>query len=247
MKKVRAVSGFQVMEYEEVSSTNTVAENIPIQERRDKQVILAYRQTQGRGQTGNSWESAPGQNILMTIILRPEKLDAGKQFAVSMVIALGCLDFIGRYASGGTVKWPNDVYVGNRKISGILIGHTVAGAYVRDSLCGIGVNINQKEFISGALNPVSLRQLTGRELDLSKVLEDLLDCIGKRYEQIQDDRLLKQDFMQHLYRGTGIHDWQDNNGIFRASIEGIDEYGQLILKDTSGQQRIYAFKEVKYL
>lgn len=247
MMKINKVSGFQVMEYEEVSSTNTVAENIPIQERRDKQVILAYRQTQGRGQTGNSWESVPGQNILMTILLKPEKLEAGKQFAVSMVIALGCLDFISRYVSGGTVKWPNDVYVGNRKISGILIEHTVAGVYVRDSLCGIGVNINQNEFLSGAPNPVSLRQLTGRELNLNKALEELLDCIGKRYEQIQEERLLKRDFMQHLYRGTGIYDWQDENGVFRASIKGIDEYGQLILKDTSGRQRIYAFKEVKYL
>ena len=88
------VSGFGVMEYEEVASTNSLAEKLPLSELKDKQVILTWRQTQGRGQATNRWESAPGKNISMTVIFRPERLEAGKQFAVSMVIALGCLDFL---------------------------------------------------------------------------------------------------------------------------------------------------------
>ena len=83
------VSGFGVMEYEEVASTNSLAEKLPLSELKDKQVILTWRQTQGRGQATNRWESAPGKNISMTVIFRPERLEAGKQFAVSMVIALG--------------------------------------------------------------------------------------------------------------------------------------------------------------
>ena len=158
------VSGFGVMEYEEVASTNSLAEKLPLSELKDKQVILTWRQTQGRGQATNRWESAPGKNISMTVIFRPERLEAGKQFAVSMVIALGCLDFLSHYVEGVTVKWPNDVYVGERKISGILIEHRVAGAHIQSSLCGIGVNINQEQFLSDAPNPVSLFQLLGREL-----------------------------------------------------------------------------------
>ena len=83
------VSGFGVMEYEEVASTNSLAEKLPLSELKDKQVILTWRQTQGRGQATNRWESAPGKNISMTVIFRPECLEAGKQFAVSMVIASG--------------------------------------------------------------------------------------------------------------------------------------------------------------
>jgi hypothetical protein len=96
------------MEYEEVASTNSLAEKLPLSELKDKQVILTWRQTQGRGQATNRWESAPGKNISMTVIFRPECLEAGKQFAVSMVIALGCLDFLSHYVEGVTVKWPND-------------------------------------------------------------------------------------------------------------------------------------------
>ncbi len=245
MKRYK-VSGFGVTEYEEVASTNSLAEELPLSELKDKQVILTWRQTQGRGQATNRWESAPGKNISMTVIFRPERLEAGKQFAVSMVIALGCLDFLSHYVEGVTVKWPNDVYVGERKISGILIEHRVAGAHIQSSLCGIGVNINQKQFLSDAPNPVSLFQLLGRELPLQEALEELLGCIGKRYEQIHRYAELKNDFLRHMYRATGIYDFEDERGIFRASIGGIDEYGQLILKDTDGRERVYAFKEVKY-
>ena len=212
------VSGFGVMEYEEVASTNSLAEKLPLSELKDKQVILTWRQTQGRGQATNRWESAPGKNISMTVIFRPECLEAGKQFAVSMVIALGCLDFLSHYVEGVTVKWPNDVYVGERKISGILIEHRVAGF-----------------------------QLLGRELPLQEVLEELLECIGKRYEQIHRYAELENDFLRHMYRSTGIYDFEDERGIFRASVGGIDEYGQLILKDTDGRERVYAFKEVRYV
>lgn len=241
------VSGFEVLEYEEVVSTNTLAEELPEKDLKDKQVVLTWRQTQGRGQVGNSWESAPERNISMTVIFRPEKLDAGKQFAISMVIALGCLDFIGKYITGGSVKWPNDVYVGGRKISGILIEHRIAGAYIRTSLCGIGVNINQEEFLSDAPNPVSLTQLTGKKIPLQQALAELLDCIGHRYDSVMDYAALEKDFRQSMYRGKGIYNWEDADGCFRASIKGIDEYGQLVLMDTLGCERIYGFKEVKFV
>lgn len=173
------VSGFGVMEYEEVASTNSLAEKLPLSELKDKQVILTWRQTQGRGQATNRWESAPGKNISMTVIFRPERLEAGKQFAVSMVIALGCLDFLSHYVEGVTVKWPNDVYVGERKISGILIEHRVAGAHIQSSLCGIGVNINQEQFLSDAPNPVSLFQLLGRELPYRRFWKSCWNVSGR--------------------------------------------------------------------
>ena len=246
VKKYR-ISGFEVLEYEQVGSTNTLAEAMPLKEMKDKQVILTYHQTQGRGQATNTWESTPGKNISMTVILLPEHLPAAKQFAVSMVIALGCLDFISHYVEGGTVKWPNDVYVGDRKISGILIENRIAGTYLQSSLCGIGVNINQEEFLSDAPNPVSLWQLTGRQLPLVQALEELLACIGRRYEQIGQYERLEVDFRKSMYRADGIYRWVDEQGIFLAAIAGLDEYGQLLLKDTEGKERVYAFKEVRYI
>lgn len=242
-----SLNGFDVLEFEEADSTNTLAAGLPKGELADKSVVLTFCQTQGRGQTGNKWESAPGKNISITVAFKPARLEAGRQFAVSMVIALACRDFVSRYVHGCTVKWPNDVYVGDQKIVGILIEHLVSGAYIGSSLCGIGLNVNQQVFLSDALNPVSLFQLLGRELPLSEVLADLLECIGRRYEQIQDYSLLEHDFMQSLYRRDGVYDWRDESGVFRASVLGVDEYGRLILVDTGGVQRVYGFKEVKFI
>ena len=246
MKQEYQISGFLVKEYEELESTNTEAGRIGLSELKDKTVVLTYRQTQGRGQVGNHWESEPGKNISMTVVLKPHALPAGEQFAVSMVIALGGYDFVSRYTENCTVKWPNDIYVGDRKIAGILIEHAIMGQQVGGSLCGIGVNINQKDFLSDAPNPVSLLQLTGKEIPVQQALEELLACIGKRYESIHDYEELKRDFLNVLYRRKGMHHWEDERGVFKASIQGVNEYGQLILKDDSENERMYGFKEVAY-
>lgn len=241
------ISGFEVLEYEELGSTNTTVETMPSGELKDKMVVLTWRQIQGRGLATNKWESAPDKNIAMTVIFRPERLEAANQFAISMVMALGCRDWVSRYVDGVTVKWPNDVYVGDRKISGILIEHRIGGANVQLSFCGIGLNVNQEEFLSDAPNPVSLFQLIRKELPLKRVLGELLECIGHRYTQLCDPDALKKDFRQSMYRGQGIYEWKDESGRFRASVVGLDEYGQLILLDTEGYERIYAFKAVQYI
>lgn len=247
-KEVRKyeMAGFEISEYDELSSTNTEAGRYPAGELKDRSVVLTYRQTQGRGQETNSWESEPGKNISMTVVLCPPGCEASRQFAVSMICALGVCDFVRRYAEGVCVKWPNDVYVGDKKICGILIEHTVVGRFVKRSLCGIGVNINQAEFLSDAPNPVSLFQLTGKRIPLEKVLGELLECIGARYRQIGEYGRLERDFMDSLYRRQGIHEWEDEGGKFEASIERIDEYGRLVLRDTQGRIRVYGFKEVAY-
>lgn len=246
MIKQYELKGFEVREYEELESTNTLATCLPREQLKDKTVILAHRQTHGRGQVGNSWESEPDKNILMSIVFCPERYEAYRQFAVSMVIALGAYDFLKRYVKGVSVKWPNDVYVGAQKIAGILIEHTIRGRYIDYSVCGIGVNINQKEFFSDAPNPVSLVQLTGTELSIGAALEELLECVGRRYAQMENYEKLEQDFLAALYRKEGSYNWQDEKESFRASIEGVDEYGRLVLRRESGEEKVYGFKEVVY-
>lgn len=244
--KIYEMAGFRILEYEEVGSTNTVASALPGEERKDKTVVLTYRQRTGRGQGENRWECEPGKNISLSVVLCPVRCEAGQQFAVSMVIALACRDFISRYVPGCTVKWPNDVYVGDDKIAGILIEHSVSGNRITCSVCGIGLNINQNRFLSDAPNPVSLYQLTGKELDIRRAVEELLECVAVRYDQIDDYTGLERDYLECLYRRQGMYLWEDDRGIFRASVEGVDEYGRLVLRDTEGRERIYGFKEVKF-
>lgn len=245
MKKYE-VSGFEVWEYEELTSTNVLAEQLTREELKDKLVILTRRQTQGKGQIGNKWESEPGKNLSLTIVLCPQHYEAARQFAVSMVIALGVRDFVARYAENVCVKWPNDVYVGEGKITGILIEHNIAGAYLSRSLCGVGININQETFYSDAPNPVSLIQITGKTLPLETALKELLESVEKWYRKIGDYRKLERTFMSCLYRKDGVYRWEDEKGIFRARVAGVDEFGRLLLQDESGKIRVYGFKEVAY-
>lgn len=240
------LAGFRVLEYEEAASTNTTASVLPKEELQDKTVVLTFRQVTGRGQGSNKWECEAGKNISLSIVLRPEKCEAARQFAVSMLIALGCRDFVCRYAEDCSVKWPNDIYAGDRKIAGILIEHSIAGCHITYSICGIGLNVNQEHFYSDAPNPVSLFQLTREKTDIRQAVELLLKCIAERYRQIDDYERLEKDYRECMYRREGIYEWEDKEGRFRASVKGVDEYGRLELKDEEGKERIYGFKEVKF-
>ena len=245
LKKYR-LAGFRVLEYNALESTNTTAAALPREELRDKTVVLTYRQAAGRGQGSNTWESEPGKNISVSIVFCPRACEASRQFAVSMVIALGCRDFIRKFTEDCTVKWPNDIYVGECKIAGILIEHCISGNRIASSVCGIGLNVNQKQFCSDAPNPVSLLQLTGKELNIQQALEMLLACIDKWYGRIEDYACLEKEYRESMYRREGVYKWEDERGRFRASIAGVDEYGRLVLKDITGKDRVYGFKEVKF-
>jgi BirA family biotin operon repressor/biotin-[acetyl-CoA-carboxylase] ligase len=119
---------------------------------------------------------------------------------LSKAISLAVYDFLSQFVSGVSVKLPNDVYVGNQKITGILIENFIEGAYLTKSIVGIGVNINQERFMSNAPNPVSLRQLTGNSYQLDDCLENLCACIARRYRMITENaNQLHSDYLQHLY------------------------------------------------
>ena len=241
-------AGFQISEYDELSSTNTEAERWPKEELKDKSVILTYCQTQGRGQATNRWESEPGKNLSMTVVLCPPDCDASRQFAVSMVCALGVCDFVGHYAEGGKVKWPNDIYVEDRKICGILIENRLSGFKIERSIAGIGINVNQTTFTSDAPNPVSIIHLTKKELSLRPLLEKVCTEISDschNYIAAPDTGRLKADFMKRLYRGDGReYLFREPNGEpFMASITDVALTGHLSLSNG----HTYAFKEIAYI
>ncbi len=174
-------------------------------------------------------------------------LPAAKQFAISMAVAMGCYNFVARYAEGCSVKWPNDIYVGDMKIAGILIENTISGDCVVRSLCGVGLNLNQMCFLSDAPNPISLAMVTGREFELRSAIEILVEDIERELAGIYDYDALRERFMEHLYRRSGFYGWRDSEGEFEAEIAGIDQFGRLELRDREGDLRRYGFKEIRYL
>lgn len=212
-------------------------------------VIAAHEQWAGRGQRGNSWEAEPGKNLTFSVLLRPQGLKASEQFYISEAVALGIVDALKEIMpqqENIAIKWPNDIYVDNRKICGILIENSLSGNEISRSVAGIGINVNQQKFISDAPNPVSIFQLTGCEHDLQQVLDSVLGHIGAHWDRIQSHKNgLHRDYVSSLYGKHGLQ-YRDTSTqeLFTASIQSIAPTGHITLLDESENERTYAFKEV---
>ena len=150
-------------------------------------VVVADNQTEGRGCGTNRWESERGQNLLFSLMIHPENLPANQQFQISMAISLAIIDALGQMVGDLSIKWPNDIYWRNGKLAGILIENTLKGNLIKDSIIGVGLNVNQRKFHSDAPNPVSLWQITGQETNREQLLKDILqrldfkDGLKERY------------------------------------------------------------------
>ena len=166
------VIGSNLIFYNELPSTNTEASLLlKSGEQIEGTVIQTDFQSAGKGQAGNKWESEKGKNLLFSIILYPQSISPYDQFLISMTISLGICDFLDRLCTGATIKWPNDIYLGNDKIAGILIENSILGTMIETSVAGIGLNINQDNFVSIQPRPISLKMATGKEYSISACLQ----------------------------------------------------------------------------
>ncbi|MDR3142977.1 MAG: biotin--[acetyl-CoA-carboxylase] ligase [Tannerellaceae bacterium] len=211
-------------------------------------VVVADYQTGGRGQTGNNWESSPGMNLLFSIVLYPEQLLANRQFVLSQITSLAVKETLDAYTDLISIKWSNDIYRQNKKISGILIENDVTGITISRSIIGIGINLNQALFESDAPNPVSLTQVTGKTYDKQEALNRFLRIFYAYYLLVLQEKFteIKDTYMQALYRKEGYHSFSDPAGSFSARIYDIETTGHLLLQLENGEVRRYAFKEVSW-
>lgn len=234
---------------EEAKSTNTYllehAPSLP-----DRTVVYTYRQTAGRGQKGNSWESEPGMNLAFSLLLKLPPVEVRKQFYISEAVSVAICDFLSQFADGFKVKWPNDIYHHDSKICGILIENSLDGKQIAHSVIGVGININQTRFVSDAPNPVSLKQITGNDYDLDQLLHDVCQRMSDLclLEPATLDALHNR-YMRSLYRNDGrLYPWQLPDGtIIEAAIDHVAPDGMLTLRHADGPLHSYAFKEVKHI
>lgn len=240
---------WHIIKLDEVASTNTyLGELDNTAEQPEGCVVVTHTQSAGRGQRGNTWEAAPGRNLTFSYLLRPDGVPPQEQFILSQIASLAVVDVLSRYIDHVTIKWPNDIYYRDKKIAGILIEHNLSGMAISRTIVGIGLNINQEEFTSNAPNPVSLSQITGEQYDLDTILWEILQATSQRYALHCSKRdTLQSDYAAVLYRREGFYAYQDGNGTFQARIREVMPDGHLILTDTSGNDRRYAFKEVAFV
>ena len=209
-------------------------------------VVVADYQTAGKGCGTNSWESERGKNLTFSMLIHPTDIPASQQFRITEVVSVALCEVLERYlltVPEPSIKWPNDIYMGDKKICGVLIENRLQGNVIVDSIIGIGLNVNQTEFVSDAPNPVSLRQLLGREIDREALLHDFLETL----ETVSSSETTYSAYRNKLFRMGKQAVFSDETGRFEGTIQDVETDGRLLIKDLSGQARRYAFKEVQFV
>ena len=213
-------------------------------------IILAQCQTAGRGQRGHTWESREGENLTFSLLLEPQFLSPSEQFLISECVALGVCDALLHYGIEVQIKWTNDIYIGDRKLAGILIEHKLQGSALARTVAGIGLNVNQKAFSDDLPNPISMAQATGREFDREEVLQTVTTSLMARYEQLREGgaKELQADYHQRLYRLGQEHCYALPDGSrFRGIIRGVEPTGALRIENERGELLSFLFKEVEFV
>ncbi len=238
----------------EVDSTNIYAAQLLLSKTKpiDGTVVFTYRQTAGRGQYGSSWESEPDKNVALSLICYPSFLPAVRQFDLNKAVSLAVCDCIaalpGVPPEDVAIKWPNDLYIKDKKVAGILIQNTISGVGLQSSVIGIGLNVGQQMF-QRAPKATSLTVATGRVYDLDDCLQRLCECLERRYLFLQGGDRVKTDadYLSHLYlyRRESLFRYPGGKR-FMGVITGVDETGRLILETDEGEQR-FGLKEIEFL
>ena len=214
----------------------------------DFAVVTAGHQTAGRGQRGNTWNSNAGENLLFSILVRPgETLEVSKQFLLSQAVALSIHDAMKCYGIDTRLKWPNDIYASNRKLAGILLELDYSGAFVEQSIIGIGLNVNQEDFPPMDRTPVSMKMLRERDFTLDDVLATVLDFFEQYYTELRFGHrdAIAAEYKRVLLGMNERHTFIDRDGHFDAVIQDVESDGHLILRRNDGCTGRYAFKEVE--
>jgi len=227
--------------------------------------IFTHEQTNGKGQRGKTWVSDKRTNIALSILLNPYQLRISDQFKLSVCVAVSVHNFFSNYAGDETkIKWPNDLYWRDRKAGGVLIENIIGSeksevrslmSEVRSqkselwkwAVIGIGININQTSFLPELLNPVSLKQITGKTFEPVELAKELCSILDTNYQLLIDgefDGLFKY-YHHHLYKKHEKVKLKKGNRVFETTIKGISETGQLITHHSFEER--FEFGEVEWV
>lgn len=242
---------------EETESTNEEARR-RISDIDNLSVVAAARQTAGKGQRGNTWSSEAGKNLTFSIVLKYERsVQAYDQFCVSEIAALAVVDLLSAYGIEAKIKWPNDIYVGNKKICGILIENAISGNYLTYSIVGIGLNVNQRDFSPLLPNPTSMTlckpEMNG--FDLDTCMNEFMDIFKEYHNRYLNGNggygRLRKLYLSQMWRIDVRSEFIDcTSSVERKHvgiIRGLSDVGNILIEDQDGIIREFGFKEIRYM
>lgn len=241
-----------MIELRETASTNDYMEmllstSIP----EEGSIVYAMYQTSGKGQENNRWESEAGKNILATALLYPHFLRPDQQFFLTMVVSLSVCTLISKTEPTlpPMIKWPNDIYLNNRKIAGILIKNALSGNSIQHTITGLGMNINQTRFSAMAPLAVSLSGITGKTYHIPTLLSNWHESLMWWYSQLRKNRLymLENEYLGRLYLINQPAEYIINGNRLTATIAGIGDFGKLRLHGEDGTEYLCDLKEVVFV
>jgi len=231
----------------ECHSTNSLTSELTSQSSlSDGTVVITSNQTAGRGQRGNTWETDAGANLTFSILLKPIFISLGNQFFLTIVTSLAVSDFLKtQSAKEIKIKWPNDILVNKKKCCGILIENSIQAASIKQSIVGIGLNINQKKFTSSLAT--SLAIVAQRDFDLNEVLNALLVKFENRYLQLRAGKYeaLKKEYLENLFGLGELRAFISNDEKFEGIIENVNENGELAVS-VNGKRKNFRLKEISF-
>jgi BirA family transcriptional regulator, biotin operon repressor / biotin---[acetyl-CoA-carboxylase] ligase len=221
--------------------------------------FFAMEQLQGKGQHGKIWQTEPGNNIILSVVLQPQPLRIGQQFQLSIAVALAMHDFFSSLAGDETkIKWPNDIYWRDRKAGGVLIENIINGRLTPDStglpadenkwqwaIIGMGININQTIFPDALTNPVSLKQITGKEWDVIELAKLLCSYLQKRYDQLFQNSDLLKAYNQRLYKVNQTVRLKKGSRVFEGTIKNVNAEGLLTVASSTEEQ--FTLGEIEWI
>ena len=242
----------KILRFDELNSTNVYLYD-KISEKHDisDTVVVAAHQTEGRGMDKNRWESEAGKNLLFSIALNVNFLEASNQFKISQAVSVAIVETLSQFIDNQklSIKWPNDIYFGDKKLAGMLIQNTVEGRMMGVSIIGIGLNVNQLSFSKDIPNPISLKMITGKDFDLENLLNLLIINIKKSVESLKSEKNqeeINEIYISKSYRFGIWADYFYKNEIKSLKINGFDKYGRLLLSDKEGAEIVCDVKELQF-
>lgn len=237
------------MEIITLDATTSTNEYLLSQNTQDNLCVVTDYQSAGKGMGTNVWESERGKNLLFSLLVHPLWLGIQKQYLMSMVQAVSLWEALSDYVENPTlltIKWPNDIYYKDCKLSGTRIDLNLQGMKIQDMVIGTGVNVNQLQFTGTAPNPVSLSQITGLTYSVSDILRNILNVFERNYALLRSgaEQYIIRCYHEHLYRRVGMYRYRDIHGEFQAEMVGVASNGILTLRRADGTLSKYEFKEL---
>lgn len=232
---------------ENTDSTNKLLKNLLIEhpDLPDGFTVYTDFQQAGRGQGANRWQSENKKNVLASMLFKPKYVPA-RQFILNQCFALAVRSAVARYVSDVKIKWPNDIYVGDRKIAGILIEHFVEGDTLKNTIAGVGINVNQTIFAPELPNPTSMKLLLNQNFEVKQILNELIyECQSYKCSYNINFQGINNDYLDHLYHFETYCRYEIKGEQKVAKIIGTDEYGRLLLEDKAGVCYCCGMKEVR--